>query len=1398
MLQPTTPILHRDPTLEIVPEHFRPEMPFEIYGGMPNSQIPFHPVTKKTDGAAIGTIYELGETHKRWLGKVGNPSPYLPDDSSPKQIIKQMNLDAIFEKIAADFYGLFQNKYKTPLTCLSNQKFLDEFTSENEYAVAIAETIPADRTLRFMSKLVKGYQNLAAATTVLNDVCVPIEKFIIQCHRPPEEIFSPNGELVPLKGLIELCAAMRILADIDGLGGSLANAGFVWERENDKIISARVVKVDPGFSFQFALFNGIESPNKALSTIKKAGYSSSWLSDLRDIQTASSNQEITFHWKALTERQQREFLDALNKIMKISKEDLFYGFYREGAFDLKETAHIPEKIAHLLVDQMCEWIELQKKIYNEELTLRKAAFHYPPPLASFVGRENILTSLAQKLIPTTDHLNLAVLCGMGGLGKSELASHFAFKEREAFSLIYWLQGDNEINLLNSYLALAEFLHLSLQDTSSLDTVRTQIHHALENRKEWLLIFDNVENNIPLPKKGGSVLITSREQNLWPYDDIIEVPRFTNEEAIKYTSSLIHEDVDSILKLVKRLDGIPLAISHAAASIKEQNLTIEDYLTRMSFSNDKPLLDIWKAMFSKIEQENCQTFEWLVICSFLHPENISIDWLKDWLMNDKGLSIDAASINATKIMAHLKKYHLIQFDRQHGTFSIHRLLHDALCTYQQKALYKKVLIFLERNGKKFEKKKLETLEQERQWYVHADWFLAQENKEDSALHAQVFNLMGTVARHLNMFRKARKWHQKALETWQRIHEGNAHPDIANSLNNLGKSLRNLGRNREALSAAEKALEMSYRIYGDQPHLDIANSFNNIGKSLRRLDQYEKALENHQKAMEVLHKIHGEKPSTDIASTLCNMGRVLRGYHLFEDALDVDTQAMEMRVKIYGEVHPSIANSLQRINFDLQKLNRFEKALDVNLKALKIQREIHGRSHSEIAAALNWVGISLWALNRTEEALDFVKQALEMRYEIYREKADSDIVVSLSLVGAFSSHLDRNEEALDAHKKALEMRDMIHGKKEHPDRANLLESIGRNLKRLERFDEAIDAHNKAMVIRYKIYGDHAHHKIADSLYSIGKSLRLLGKFKESLDSFKEALKILNEIHHDKAHPKIAKILYQMGFPLISLGLFEEALNVYNTALEMRDKIHEKKAHPDIALLLTGKGLSLNLLNRFEEADAAFQQALKMKIEIHGKISRLDIADLLDMMGNNLGFLNRFNERFNAYKTALEMRYEIYGELAHPNIAVSLLNMANILCDFNLFEEGLDTFQKALQTMYRIHGEKADHPDIADTLYKMGLLSIKLGLFKEALGHHKKALKMRYVIYGEIPHLKIAESLKQLGLTFSHLGQKTLALKNFQQALKILENLYENNPNIRIKNQITFIQQRIEKDKTKCLMQ
>jgi hypothetical protein len=66
----------------------------------------------------------------------------------------------------------------------------------------------------------------------------------------------------------------------------------------------------------------------------------------------------------------------------------------------------------------------------------------------FFGRQDALEKLDRFLLPATKSFSSqatvqrhAVLCGMAGLGKTEIAIQFAFSRRDAFDAVFWIRAD---------------------------------------------------------------------------------------------------------------------------------------------------------------------------------------------------------------------------------------------------------------------------------------------------------------------------------------------------------------------------------------------------------------------------------------------------------------------------------------------------------------------------------------------------------------------------------------------------------------------------------------------------------------------------------------------------------------------------------------------------------------------------------------------------------------------------------------------------------------------------------------------------------------------------------------------------------------------------------------------
>src|SRR5260221_7399186 len=187
---------------------------------------------------------------------------------------------------------------------------------------------------------------------------------------------------------------------------------------------------------------------------------------------------------------------------------------------------------------------------------------------SFVGRETELARMADIL--KARDLATVVITGLGGVGKSQLASEFVYRYGQYFSGgVFWLSFAKAEAVLAEValctIALAQELRLHVRELS----VEQQVHLFLsswQNPLPRLLVFDNCEDEALLahwrPRTGGCrILLTSRRAD-WHPDLGVSVlsldvlPREKSVELLgRYRTDLSVADRELI---AQELGDLPLA------------------------------------------------------------------------------------------------------------------------------------------------------------------------------------------------------------------------------------------------------------------------------------------------------------------------------------------------------------------------------------------------------------------------------------------------------------------------------------------------------------------------------------------------------------------------------------------------------------------------------------------------------------------------------------------------------------------------------------------------------------------------------------------------------------------------------------------------------------------------
>ena len=187
-----------------------------------------------------------------------------------------------------------------------------------------------------------------------------------------------------------------------------------------------------------------------------------------------------------------------------------------------------------------------------------------PIPSHFVTRNAEIKEIECSLLPTHGHSGrrLHVLYGLGGIGKTQLALAYARAHQLTYSAVLWLNGDNKETLLQSFASFAKVAKIKGQsamaaiNTSYIpdkeaDTQAVIRWLTLENNKNWLMIFDNVDREyqeqmydpqaykiscfLP-PTDHGSVLITTRLSSLGETGKSTKIPVMTPWQAMELLSN----------------------------------------------------------------------------------------------------------------------------------------------------------------------------------------------------------------------------------------------------------------------------------------------------------------------------------------------------------------------------------------------------------------------------------------------------------------------------------------------------------------------------------------------------------------------------------------------------------------------------------------------------------------------------------------------------------------------------------------------------------------------------------------------------------------------------------------------------------------------------------------------
>ncbi|WP_229904846.1 SAV_2336 N-terminal domain-related protein [Lentzea cavernae] len=206
----------------------------------------------------------------------------------------------------------------------------------------------------------------------------------------------------------------------------------------------------------------------------------------------------------------------------------------------------------------------------------------PPRNPNFTGRVELLEQLGKRLTAGGATAVLpSALHGMGGIGKTQMATEYIYRHLQDYDLIWWIKAARPTQIRAGLTELAR--QLGLPGTSEANTAVREALRVDRPFRRWLLVFDAAESPEEarpfFPTNGpGEVLITSRNPDWAGVARPLELAVFDRKESIELLGKR-GPDIDETDAnvLAEKLGDLPLAVEQAAAWRAVTCMPISEYL-----------------------------------------------------------------------------------------------------------------------------------------------------------------------------------------------------------------------------------------------------------------------------------------------------------------------------------------------------------------------------------------------------------------------------------------------------------------------------------------------------------------------------------------------------------------------------------------------------------------------------------------------------------------------------------------------------------------------------------------------------------------------------------------------------------------------------------------------------
>lgn len=635
-----------------------------------------------------------------------------------------------------------------------------------------------------------------------------------------------------------------------------------------------------------------------------------------------------------------------------------------------------------------------EKIQKTDGQQMRLIYNVPPALESFTDRDDKIREIGEKL----DEFSWAMVSGMGGIGKTELAKEYIHRNQVKYKNVCFLSYDGS---LLSTIASMDIHGYNGGHENQADAYKAKMLILRRYGKDTLLVIDNFnytkdsseeyvnavfDKNFGDVCKGGfHIIFTSRVTN----DSCIELSQLDGKHQIElfskyYPKQMSEDDRQAINGILRIIDGHTMTLVLVAKTLSNGRVHPSDLLEKLSVNLKT---DIPEKVILKKDDEIRNALMYTHLEALFDISRLS-ESEKYILMNMTLTPIVGLRSETFREWAGLKDFNdfnelvstgWITLDKEPDIASLHPVISGVLANTL----------------------KPNSLNCARYLASLNEYLLELDSGSDSPILNQAVGLctsvleriqdktlpmgrvlsgLGKIYRLTGAFKKSLECVSRMLSIYEAEYQQNIDQnELAEMYRQAGLSYSESNKTEEKIKCYVKAKEL-FETATKPDYLNLARTLNLLGSYNRTRASYPEALKYHQAALKMQQDhLCGDqsKRQLELASTYNYLGMYYNSQSNYDTSMLNFFKSLNIRKSLLSDNHRDIAISLNNIAWVYSKTGHRKEALEYYKENLKIKQNILPENHPEIALAYYNIGVVYEKNQELDNAWEYFNKALQIR-------------------------------------------------------------------------------------------------------------------------------------------------------------------------------------------------------------------------------------------------------------------------------------------------------------------------------------------------------------------------------------------------------------------------------------